>query len=507
MNFLPIAEYELRRALRRRGFYRVRTSATAFASFLAISIYLASARAWLAPTAAGRTLFQLLSVLLLTFCLLAGLAATADCLSEEKREGTLGFLFLTPLRGYDVVLGKLLGSSLNCFSGLLGVLPMLAMAFLSGGVAPGEFWRVSLLLVNTLWVSLATGIFVSAISFSGRKAIAGTFLLLLLCGAAAAGGEYWASDFHYQISKLPFWLLLAVAHLLGWGFFALACRFISSNWRDNPLWLRGSAWSLPAWLAPSWCQSLRKQLLAADPRFWLGGRDLRLIVQLWAGAVAATVVCFLAYALLYRAWGKTTTLCVTTFFLHAFLKCLIALEASRGASEERASGLLELLLTAPFGPDTVVQGRLVLIKRLFAGPIVMVLVLDLLLFVLSLGDFQPWSFGFLVSVPILLLDAYSLSWLGLYFGVVAKNSTRAWCLCMLSILALPWFATVCLLTLVAALQGSGSSGIMTSWMILGWVGFSLMADLGFCTWAIARLREIVSALLSGHLIGRRGWSL
>ena len=31
---------------------------------------------------------------------------TADCLSEEKREGTLGLLFLTDLRGYDIVVSS-----------------------------------------------------------------------------------------------------------------------------------------------------------------------------------------------------------------------------------------------------------------------------------------------------------------------------------------------------------------------------------------------------------------
>jgi len=39
------------------------------------------------------------------FCNLAGVRLTADTLSEEKRNGTLGLLFLTNLRGLDVVGG------------------------------------------------------------------------------------------------------------------------------------------------------------------------------------------------------------------------------------------------------------------------------------------------------------------------------------------------------------------------------------------------------------------
>jgi len=37
----------------------------------------------------------------------AACALTADTLSGESREGTLGLLFLTDLRSWDVTLGKL----------------------------------------------------------------------------------------------------------------------------------------------------------------------------------------------------------------------------------------------------------------------------------------------------------------------------------------------------------------------------------------------------------------
>ena len=52
-------------------------------------------------------LFGVLTGTAVLYCLLSGVRSTADCLSVEKREGTLGLLFLTDLKGYDVVLGKL----------------------------------------------------------------------------------------------------------------------------------------------------------------------------------------------------------------------------------------------------------------------------------------------------------------------------------------------------------------------------------------------------------------
>jgi ABC-type transport system involved in multi-copper enzyme maturation permease subunit len=97
------------------------------------------------------------------YCLFSGVWSTADCLSEEKREGTLGLLFLTDLKGYDVVFGKLVATSLNGFYALLAVVPILALPLLLGGITGGEFARMALVVVNTLFFSLALGICVSAV--------------------------------------------------------------------------------------------------------------------------------------------------------------------------------------------------------------------------------------------------------------------------------------------------------------------------------------------------------
>src|SRR5260370_3617695 len=78
-------------------------------------------------------LFIAFGVMALGFCLLAGIFLTADCLSEEKREGTLGLLFLADLKSYDVVLGKLIATSTHSVYGLLAVV--------SGVCVPPFMWR------------------------------------------------------------------------------------------------------------------------------------------------------------------------------------------------------------------------------------------------------------------------------------------------------------------------------------------------------------------------------
>src|SRR5688572_11562169 len=110
MTFLPVVERELRAASRRRQTYW-RRSLSAFIT-LGICLWV-----WIAfgggipQHQRAQAIFYTISGLTFAYSLLAGAGATADCLSEEKREGTLGLLFLTDLKGYDVVLGKLTATS------------------------------------------------------------------------------------------------------------------------------------------------------------------------------------------------------------------------------------------------------------------------------------------------------------------------------------------------------------------------------------------------------------
>ena len=92
-------------------------------------------------------------------------------------------MFLTDLKGHDVVLGKLAATSLAGFYVLIALIPFLAVPFLAGGMTSGELWRMALVLVNTFLFSLAVGLFASSISRDHRKAM-GTNLLLFLALAA-----------------------------------------------------------------------------------------------------------------------------------------------------------------------------------------------------------------------------------------------------------------------------------------------------------------------------------
>ena len=124
MTFLPIVERELRVQARQKRTYRLRLGAAGVAIAM-VSFMLLVNEVFSTPGSLGHGLFTVLAWLAFLYCLLSGVGNTADCLSEEKREGTLGLLFLTDLKGYDVVLGKLLATSLNNFYGLIAIFPPL----------------------------------------------------------------------------------------------------------------------------------------------------------------------------------------------------------------------------------------------------------------------------------------------------------------------------------------------------------------------------------------------
>src|SRR5579884_1805191 len=144
MTILPIVDRELRVASRRAFTYRIRWWVGSSAMIVGGAVLLGNLANGKASFQIGQSCFQALAILALIHCLLSGRFATADCLSEEKREGTLGLLFLTDLKGYDVVLGKLVATSLNAFYGLLAILPVMAVPLLMGGVSNAQFWSMVL---------------------------------------------------------------------------------------------------------------------------------------------------------------------------------------------------------------------------------------------------------------------------------------------------------------------------------------------------------------------------
>src|SRR5262245_44524059 len=185
MRFLSIAERELRAAARRKGTFRLRwITAT---GVLGLLLWLGWALDAFANKRNGPMVFHVSAVIIFLYCLFLGAAGTADCLSRERREGTLGLLFLTNLNSAEIVGGKLCSNALAYLYPLLAMFPVLAMPVLLGGITFGEFWRTVLALANAVFFASAVGFRASAVSVRQFPAVALATGMTLALGLGLAG--------------------------------------------------------------------------------------------------------------------------------------------------------------------------------------------------------------------------------------------------------------------------------------------------------------------------------
>jgi hypothetical protein len=395
MNWLPIVDRELRVAARKRSTFWLRVAAAATGLLIGAGCLLISRAQGVGTAELGSVLFSILTWMCLIAGLAAGLFFTSDCLSEEKREGTLGLLFLTELRGYDVALGKLLATSLRGFYALLAVLPVLAITQLMGGVSGAEYWKSALALVNGLVVSLSAGMVVSALSRDSQKALAGTLLALVLL---AGGGPLadvlvgWARHRGFRPvgclsspiyvlrmagawGRSPFWWALLANQLLGWGLLALACRWIPRTWQEGRKAgaSAGGSWAY-AWKfgGAGRRKRLRRKLMEHWPVTWLLSRECWQSRSVWAVAVVtaggfAAVVTGGLHGGAWILWNYMGGLLTLVLYLWA------ASQASRFLVEARRNGLMELMLVSPLSERQIVAGQWRALLRMFGLPVLLLL--------------------------------------------------------------------------------------------------------------------------------------
>src|SRR5882724_8378530 len=519
MTFLPIVARELRVASRRRGTYWVRTGAALAVVVLGTWIFLMMGERPSREIAIA--LFGVLTGTAVIYCLLNGVRSTADCLSQEKREGTLGLLFLTDLKGYDVVLGKLAATSLNGLYGVLAVVPMLAIPLLMGGVTLGEFGRMALVAVNTLFFSLGAGIFSSAISRSAQKAMGLTLFIILfftlgfplyaswsvLFGRGRAvetffmlpsvGFNYFrALESPFQAAKNEFWISLAVIHALGWLFLLLAALIAPRTWQDKPAGVKKLRWR-DRWILWSYGDlnervSFRRRLLDQSAFFWLSARARLKPTYVWA--VLGLLACgwFWGLARFRRDWLTEPLYVTTGLILNILIKGWFASEAGRQLAEDRLHGSLELLLSTPLTVHDILRGQLLALLRQFLGPLIFVLAtFSIFMFATTseINDAEEhalWVLFWLAGMGMLVADLVAFYWVGLWQAMVARNPHRAASVSLARILILPWIV-IAIVSLIASLVGRESRSDPGAGFFLGlWVVTGLLTDLFFASRARTR---------------------
>jgi len=476
MTFLPIVERELRLATRRRSTYWLRVTAAGVALLIGGGMLLLSLLPF-TGSMPGSALFGTLTWMSLATALSAGLFFTSDCLSEEKREGTLGFLFLTDLRGYDVVLGKLLATSLRSVFPLLAVFPILAVTLLIGGVDVGHFWRAMLSIANAAFFSLAVGMFVSSVSRHSLKALAGTLLLLVLVvglgpvvdslGALVSGGFKLrlslASPGYAFVSAdyaKVFWPAFGVSHGLGWMLLGAACFLVRRTWQEKPVSARATRLSLQRGSSVSTSVRARlrdTQLRDRNPVAWLAAREWGYALVIWvvAGVMLAAFLILLfmgAPSAFWYGWGSINNLVFMALYLW------VAAKACQFFAEARRSGALELLLATPLTSRQTTQGAWLGLLRLFAGPVLLLMCLQVATSVVGSqvreeGNDFAWVLTVASAVGALVAPAnlIALTWFGLWMGLTSKNTLTATLKTILFVQIIPWFVIYFLTVMIVPL--------------------------------------------------------
>jgi ABC-type transport system involved in multi-copper enzyme maturation permease subunit len=406
---------------------------------------------------------------------------TADCLSLERRQGTLGILLLTPMRAIDVVVAKGMVHGWQAAWVFLAGLPVLVIPVMLGGVSWLDGLHIALVDVSALLLALLAGMVASSL-WNGPRAVAvgaavlgvGFGFLLSVAWALAYGAASglglnglpaargplaaawldftmtWDNAFSVILAPGKAWsdlgrtpaiglekLVQAVAGLgVALGILVAGLVFTSRRVLAS-VQEKASAGKAEVGEAPMDEELERGTGVVSRWRRWMleGVRKhnpfLWVELRTWRGHVVPGLSVAIVFpweawrSLVPGNWGLGASLSGPVWVLVGIL----AFAAASCLYEEKASGSLELLLTAPKGARRLLKGK-------FTGLVLQVLPAFILVVSiessLALGVWDTYSIwgtalGSRVVVGLALLGRLMLAaTAGAYFGLRFRGVIPAW---------------------------------------------------------------------------------
>lgn len=395
LSFWPALQRELREGARRPANHRLRVGTALGGTILlwAISISLN------APAArVGTWLFAGTHTLVLAFLVLTTPAMAGDCVAREKREGTLGLLFLTPLNSAGIIVAKALAVGLRTVTIWLAALPLLTIPFMTGGVTLMDMGSAVSIEFCTIAICLAAGLAATSMAKERNTALVLAYLLavggmlvfseamlLLLTGFWRGFSGMGAGDWRQLIVVAPallgglfnfqgrggwsplgnqsaklgtIWQWLcglspAVALIVLGGALTLAIWLLEKAWRDEIPSARREK------LKRVYCTPLffgrftrvMKAKRGRNPVAWLQQRS-------WKSGTWAWGLCFVflvvecvgggANGVELGLWQTVLGLALAGIYTFAGVSSFL---------EEKRSGALELLLVTPLSVNKLIWGR------------------------------------------------------------------------------------------------------------------------------------------------------
>jgi ABC-type transport system involved in multi-copper enzyme maturation permease subunit len=395
----------------------------------------------------GRSLDELLCLAGLCFVLRTPVL-TAGVLAEERRNQTLGLLFLSGLGPGEVFASKFLSAALVAFNDLLAMFPTLALPFLIGGVSFELFLATVCALPCLMLFALAVSLLASVLSQDDGAAV----VLAVVMGAALCvlTPAIYLAQTAFSVGAKPsaWWLLLSPAYgpaliwtgfssgfspaaasafwknlamTLGWSALFLGAASVALRWlwREREETRSSAGWAL--WWheffhgQPQHRKRLARTWLEVNPFVWLAARDRQPARLAWivvGGVVGLWLLCWAAWP---AQWPSALNLFLTAIILNLSLGWIVRYTAAKGIGEPRRDRVYEVLLTTPLQPKDIVWGEMEAIRWHFLPVARTVFGLELLMMLGGLGV-RRWDGG--------ALGVYFMLWFFILFW--AWDQGRRW---------------------------------------------------------------------------------
>jgi ABC-type transport system involved in multi-copper enzyme maturation permease subunit len=439
---LSILHREMRVASRRPWTFRVRLLSTLAGFFFGALM--------VAATWPGAGVFNSLCWFSFFFCLLQGVRLASSSISDEKREGTLGLLFLTDLRPIEIIFGKLFGIIIPLIQPLLAFLPVLAISILLGGVTGGEILRATLSLLSVLLYSVTIGLFISSIARGDDETGKTTLVFILLAvffpSLFSFGPLHPARYFTpftsfntipdpgYRVAPDNFWIPFAFTNVISLAALLGSAWYLPRRWEQHKAVVQSKVKQI--WRSPV-STAERTRILDRNPGEWLAMCYSMSSVGRWIVNILA--VAFAGWALLASFILPESV--PVPVGLATFLLCVrLASQASYPLAEARRSGAIEMLLVTPLSPDSLVKGQVAALWRQFRIPLVMILIASLLQYQ---GEFAS-ALASGVLIMVIAFSVYTVTVVSIWLGLREKTPNAAFFKTVLYLIVLPMpFACLC----------------------------------------------------------------
>lgn len=396
---------------------------------------------------------------LLLYSLFAGASATADSISKEKREGTLGLLYLTHMRTGQILFGKLISHALVVFYGLITVFPLLSLMLLLGGVDGSGMAKLFLASLNVLFFSASIGLFFSSIGTDRKRTGGGaTWVILLFWFLPGNVASYlmfrgntppWVIEALTAISpahlfaflnpmpiRAPgsFGMTFLAIHLIGWLFLLGAAYHLPRRWQEKaaPAGKRTfkERWQQFCYGKEGKRVKRRWKYLNINPIYWLSARNR--LKPMVTSLLFVLLLSFFSW-LIYKNPGSSVEMALTfTIILMLLQKLLFSGAACARLNEEHEQGTLELLLSTPLRVKDFVRGNTLALLWQFRFVFALIAGLQVLMcgnWFVTESAFENEALMVTVFGGVVLalhyLDLYTITRFGLWACVTAKNPKQA----------------------------------------------------------------------------------